>query len=794
MGIEGTEEERARQYWDKVLADGDEACTKNMNRLICLEHIRWMCFMMTEGYDAAGERYKDYAFAGENDQRDKKSRLHICIKKCGEGGITLDRLPHDLWDRPDALDAVERMGIYLDPLDRMSVVFHQHCGSLAESLKRSGAFEAAFIGLEKALRMEKLGSEVSARIDFLRLIHGRMLRNETNANGQWEKACAAFEKIISAAEPASPFGISETKAAFRALKKVTGVVAEYNSYHDYKASDRAILEAIPLLIRTDHLYRRIHKPAAEKTWQNVVSSLIIEPEQLYLYTDHPETADADLIRSYLEKERGIHLQEIRVKSMDDLKNLRVNEASIRSVLDITGLSSEETYALTRMENLKKLPVIAFRDGRLRGLGENTDADYYSVIKRHLTVREVFALHHACIYSDYMPNYMTGLAENYGQIWEACHTMNPFRYKILSEELSRIEQDKYWRITKQSSLQKESRYCHKKENVPRRMLQDCGMEEVLEDLLDNKWITGFTLPGTGETGNVTVYTTYDDVRLCLDKMYSVLEKHPYMHHFSFLKTRRQPLTGKPDQKEKYYIYDDTLLVDENIEDEIVGERGRGTHPKKKVLQEAMNELIRHRRGNGDGLIISEYGGDVISSSSNGNNGKFCMRFLYKNRATRECLLKEGSILEAYVYHSLWKNTLADDICLNVAFSWDSDEPDDSLEMDAVTNETDVICTYNMQTFLISCKQAKPEKDFLQEIKFFADYFGIDGKAILVTSNNETGTGGDRHASQLLSARAKKMGVYYIDRSMLGDTIEKMNQGRLSKYMQNIFDGMKDWEKL
>lgn len=38
----------------------------------------------------------------------------------------------------------------------------------------------------------------------------------------------------------------------------------------------------------------------------------------------------------------------------------------------------------------------------------------------------------------------------------------------------------------------------------------------------------------------------------------------------------------------------------------------------------------------------------------------------------------------------------------------------------------------------------------------------------------------------------MGVYYIDRNMLGNTIEDMRADRLSKYIQNIFEGKKNWE--
>ena len=101
---------------------------------------------------------------------------------------------------------------------------------------------------------------------------------------------------------------------------------------------------------------------------------------------------------------------------------------------------------------------------------------------------------------------------------------------------------------------------------------------------------------------------------------------------------------------------------------------------------------------------------------------------------------------------------------------------------------------MQTFFISCKQTLPQTPHLQEIIFFADYFGADGKAVLVTSNSMTGENSSGRKDALISLRANKMGVYYIDRDMIGRTIEDMKQNRLAMYLQKIFNGDRDWDRL
>ena len=89
---------------------------------------------------------------------------------------------------------------------------------------------------------------------------------------------------------------------------------------------------------------------------------------------------------------------------------------------------------------------------------------------------------------------------------------------------------------------------------------------------------------------------------------------------------------------------------------------------------------------------------------------------------------------------------------------------------------------------------PKTEHLQEIKYFADYFGVDGKAILITSNWGTSGKLNANAAKLLSERSRKMHIYYIDRQMIGDDIRDMKQGNLSKYLQNIFDRKVKWNSL
>ena len=183
-----------------------------------------------------------------------------------------------------------------------------------------------------------------------------------------------------------------------------------------------------------------------------------------------------------------------------------------------------------------------------------------------------------------------------------------------------------------------------------------------------------------------------------------------------------------------------------------------------------------------------------------SGKARISFMYQNRSVKECLMKEGNILETFVYHTIWRNILPDDVKLNVSFTWDSRGEEDSLKAGAICNEIDLVCTYHMQTFFISCKQAMPKTEFLHEIRSLSGEFGIDGKAILITSNCNTirkpgASEKSREAADLMTTRSRKMKVFYIDGEMLGGSaIADQAQERLAKYLRNIFEGKRDWKEM
>ena len=107
-------------------------------------------------------------------------------------------------------------------------------------------------------------------------------------------------------------------------------------------------------------------------------------------------------------------------------------------------------------------------------------------------------------------------------------------------------------------------------------------------------------------------------------------------------------------------------------------------------------------------------------------------------------------------------------INSEFSWNLGE-EGIIDEHTVNDEIDIIAARNLKTYVISTKMMAPETAHLLEIKYFADHFGIDGQAVLITSNPDQ--------TNRCAERSRMMGVEYIDRTMI-------EEGRLEERIREI----------
>ena len=787
----------AKEYQEKVLGTeataGNPDVKKHFYQLLYLEHLRWIGFMMTERYDRpTREQLEAYAFRGKNDQRNKEKKLHPCICRYREdAGIVLNRLSHEMWE--EDLAVIEAaLGNSLDEMDRMSVRLHQWCRKRTWELMENQRFKEVFRSLEMVMKEVKYPAEAMEKLNTLKMVHQKLLDSDSSSNNLWQECCRDFSDILSEKDA------GECKEKFEKIKNLTRVVTERNSYHDYKRTDQSVLEVLPLLMISDDQIRRIHKPMAEKNWQNVLSALIIEPESLILYVEDMEKAEdcRELLETFLIRERGIHCGNrpvsIMIRPMEELLNLQITDRSVPGVLDITGLSEEMVYRLTHRRNLEKLPVICYQNGRVHSLTPGSRAEYYGTLHRHLTVKETFQLYNARTGSERSRNYMLGLSDTYDTLWKTYNDMDITGHRMLVSILRKIEEKHYIKLEESHDGQ-----VHKFEErrVPADILRSTGIDVLLEKLCGDNWIEeSYKIPKREQTGKIFVETKNIKLAEDLKAIFDEFKAHPGQireHHFVYRKMYRESFSGRSSEKPVCCIYDDTLLVDEEITEDmaVMAEKSvndGGMSDWRDTLSRTLKILAdpEDEMGNGMFIDMANFGMPFFTKDA-ANPDKMRISFRYQNHSIKECMMKEENVLETFVYHTIWKNMFPDDVKMNEVITWDSRNKEISWESDSVCSEIDLVCTCHMQTFFIFCRPYTPRQSLLYELKSLASEFGINGKAILITAD----------ISETLAARSRQIDVYYIDREMLGGkNIAELAQTRLTKYLGNIFEGKTEWKRI
>lgn len=778
----------------------------NYNRLLYLEHLHWIGYMMTEGYDRPSwEQVRSYAFRNGNNQRNKKEKLHICIVKSNpDSGICLNRIPKELWDDKNYRSRALGLGIELDELDCMSIHLHQLLNDRIQQMQNREEFQNVYTEIENAfLSGSEFSDEDNKKFISLKIFAEKMIRNESNINALWRKECTQFSEYLLVKKKSDPFITEEISKAFDHLKQLMEPVIARNSYRDFKKSDASILNTVPLTMIFDRPVKRILKPASPETWKNVITSIYLEPEELWLVSQHPDCIDGISAQKFLA-ERGIHTR-VSVQPMEKLCYMREDNRQVNSVLDITGDDLNLDNILRRFDRIRHFPVIYFSDGHIHtlvngfhnGTGEkmglwrendHADSHYYEYLEHHISVEDTFRLHGAKIYTDRLQNYVLDLNGYYQKLWDAYLNIEPGIFRILVKCLNSYEKFHYHRLYS-SNKSADVMTITSPEAVDGSRTDVASLRKMfigLEEDTKNHWIElGYHVPARYENGIIEVKSHNKDIAEILDKVFhKQLLSGKQGNQFTFLTTRREPMTGRPLSDPAYYIYDNSLTASFWINEKILQDENITNVDAKKNLADKINQCLR-AFANRD-LIYQN--GEYAFCQYNEYQDHIYINLRYKNEAIRQSLMREGNMLEVFAYFSLWKRVTADDIQNNVGFIWNTDTEESLYDSTAITNELDLVCTKNMRTYFISCKQTVPETAHLQEIQSIANQFGINAVPILITSSKINPA--SMSNLSLIKNRAAQMGVYLIDREMLGDNMQEM-ENRLAHYMENIFLGKKNW---
>lgn len=164
--------------------------------------------------------------------------------------------------------------------------------------------------------------------------------------------------------------------------------------------------------------------------------------------------------------------------------------------------------------------------------------------------------------------------------------------------------------------------------------------------------------------------------------------------------------------------------------------------------------------------------LISRLEDGITGKKCsIGFCCCNSALKDVLENAGNILEAKVYYES-RRTMYFDAVPNFSFLWSNS---------SVSNELDVILTHGTTVLFCSCKTSKYDKSHLYEIKYLAERFSLNTKAVIIySSEQETDDDGQISLrTEAFLTRAKEMGVSLIDKKTLncglGEALMRIAEG-------------------
>lgn len=726
----------------------DEGPGGLVDRLAVLEHLSWCAYMIINGWSLpTDEEIEAYAFIGGNDFKDRERKLHPCLVS-SRPGSTLDSVAHKVWDQQKPNRKTTGS---LDSLDLMSLKLHKIARRKAEDTKEET--ERHFAALRRRLQPYQ-DSRLWDDFNWLETVKDRVYAGESNSEVVWGQAYGNLVKTCTET------GICD-RSIQRKLEEINNllkVAHEYNEYHDFKKSDIEIIKGIPFILSEGTVKRvvRPHIKGLANRWKNILATLCLEPEELVFLAENEEEPDTEFYKEFLAL-RGCGTK-IRVCSPEE-----IGGTEGRTALDVTGLDAQELYALENHEALAGTVHVMLKDGKLITVGALAEKIYERQI--HLTVEETFFLFGAYMESDKKANIILSLGSRYRNIWNAYIKIRAWGWRVLIDKLKSAEEKNIYMLSDARS----GKQTYTTEAVLGDALVTTNMDIVLEQCRQEGLIDSYQIPAPQDELSAQFTTDRGNAAGIIKKLIQFAGREPLKHHFVFRRRDRSE-SHKELAHTEYSIYDRTLYVHTAQRNETAENLAGKKENRADLIRTALETLAREGEQGGQQKLIQNL---QIRQAAD----RIDISFKYASTAVKECLQREGNILEAMIYFTCLNAGIFDDLNINSEFCWNTDD-DAVIDEYTVNNEIDIIGTKNMKTYFISAKMAFPENEHLMEIKYFADYFGIEGQAILVTSNHLT-KDSSVNRPIMREERSRLMGVEYINRTVI-------DEGRLEAAIREIVE--------
>lgn len=698
LGIDPKSSKAPYVFYEKILNEKTRS-QELFNKIVYLEHRSWTAFMVVNGVkaiDKLDDAFNYYAYDGDNDWKKKDPRGHVVIHPCMKYSRPGRNLNVSMWEKKISKSIQKK----LDPLDLRSLEIYDAVNMIASKRKER------ILNLVEELETYAAESEsevIKSVFESFRLAVHMVYQRESNSKESWRKAACALRQA----------GVRENilkKNAWKVIDDIERLMrpALFTAeYKDFKTSDEDIVRAIPkLLIQNGHIWNintriTIVKPVVRNAWQNIFSTIIMQPDLLVLVP----FCNKDKIEpgQYLSWLKQCNVpSSVCIRNVDQLREYGGKDGLI--FIDETGINPEQSRTLVKNVYMRNAHTFEVVNGELRSTGTKEDKKIAELFNRsvNLTVQETIMLHGASMVSENPVDYPDDLSLAECQsVWNLYRDLNSGKkWKIFIEELQLLEGNK----NKEIKLNKVIEGQYKPTYIEYDVLKKTGIKKLLEKLEEEKIISELSMPGRDSYGLVTFKTIYQSLANYLSEIIKKAVNYPAVHAYDVIV-----------KKETVLITDGSLYVDGVIPHTVC--KGGGT---ERFYRDEVFEEVR--------MLLDKKNKDKVLQNVRKDSSTGKISFRYASRAVREVLRTEGSILEALIYKECKRNGVFDDIRANVKIVW----PDGETE-----NEIDIIGTKNSRTYFISAKMRTANKEDAYEVWTICDKFGIEGEALLVSSHFTTG---------------------------------------------------------
>lgn len=752
-GVKRISREAVREF--ARIVSGEKNQDNGREKLVYLEHKSWMAWLICNGWQRATvEDIKNYAFVGGNDFKDKKNKRHPCLVECQkEGMMYLDDPGSKIRWYKSYLKKIK------DPLDRLSLELYLYAKERTQELcAEGGEVDGRIARLTDSMNDyfgESAGQraeESSGYIHNLRNAFHKLAEEERNAINNFDRCANDFRK-----EFAEDFKKNQRlESAFEDVVSLAAIAKEAARKRSYKRSDLTLLLAVPYILNANKVPCIYKLESKEKPWENMYSTVLIEPQKTVILCDDSDSgASKKEQRKYeavLENMGLGHISCVAMGIRTALKKLS-KKITENDIVDITDAEPSFVYKVKSMPEFSGCQFIVVRDGEVVNLTQKEEQGYLYPVQKSLTVGEMLRLSDVYYYTERDANALASFANAYRDIWKLYfEDLEAGEWRQLCAFFWYADQKNKRKIAKTSPGAVTTQETNP---ILQKALESSNVKNVLNDLKRDKWIESYRIPKNMKKVRIEIKTKYAKVIENINWMLGRAQES----WDSNLKYAEQK-TGYGDRV--CYLYDDVDQLCMKANEEIpqigpLGTRGEfGTYPYD-VICKAVGKLAAADQ---KGCMLEE------ADTKNGITATL------KNTAVKRLMEREGNALEQYTYFTM-RSQAFDDVKLSVSLAFAAPEEFRDPDQDT-TNEIDVIATKGMESYFVSCKQSEAKKEYLTEIKYFAEHLGIRGKAILVCSHRR------EKGFQAVRRRADIMGVYFI-------TYTVIKEGKLGEAFQRILEG-------